>query len=56
MLPRTANSPPEDIIMRFGLHWGTTLHLGPIATSGRAEVRALGDETCATAERAPASK
>jgi class 3 adenylate cyclase len=55
---------PEDTIMRFGLHWGTTLHVGQIATSGRAEVTALGDEVnessrieaCATAGRAPASK
>jgi class 3 adenylate cyclase len=35
---------PEDLIMRFGLHWGATLYVGQIATSGRTEVTALGDE------------
>jgi class 3 adenylate cyclase len=34
----------EDIVMRFGLHWGSTLYVGQIATSGRFEVTALGDE------------
>ena len=29
---------------RFGLHWGATLYVGQIATSGRTEVTALGDE------------
>ena len=35
---------PEDLVMRFGLHWGATLYVGQIATSGRTEVTALGDE------------
>jgi class 3 adenylate cyclase len=55
---------PEDLVMRFGLHWGATLYVGQIATSGRAEVTALGDEVnegarieaCATGARALASK
>ena len=55
---------PEDLLMRFGLHWGATLYVGQIATSGRAEVTALGDEVnegarieaCATGGRALASK
>lgn len=55
---------PEDLIMRFGLHWGATLYVGQIATSGRTEVTALGDEVnegarieaCATGGRALASK
>jgi class 3 adenylate cyclase len=55
---------PEDLVMRFGLHWGSTLYVGQITTSGRAEVTALGDEvnegarieTCATGVRALASK
>jgi class 3 adenylate cyclase len=55
---------PEDLVMRFGLHWGATLYVGQIATSGRAEVTALGDEVnegarieaCATGGRALASK
>jgi class 3 adenylate cyclase len=50
--------------MRLGLHWGATLCVGQIATSGRAEVTALGDEvneaaridTCARGGRALASK
>ncbi len=55
---------PEDLVMRFGLHWGSTLYVGQITTSGRAEVTALGDEVnagarieaCATGGRALASK
>ncbi len=55
---------PEDLTLRFGLHWGATLYVGQIATSGRAEVTALGDEVnegarieaCATGGRALASK
>lgn len=55
---------PGEISLRFGLHWGSTLYVGQIATSGRSEVTALGDEvneaarieTCATGGRALASK
>ncbi len=55
---------PEDLVMRFGLHWGATLYVGQIASSGRAEVTALGDEVnqgarieaCATGGLALASK
>lgn len=55
---------PADIVLRFGLHWGSTLYVGQIATSGRSEVTALGDEVneaarieaCATGGRALASK
>jgi class 3 adenylate cyclase len=55
---------PEDIALRFGLHWGSTLYVGQIATSGRSELTALGDEVneaarieaCATGGRALASK
>ena len=54
----------EDLTMRFGLHWGSTLYVGQITTAGRAEVTALGDEVnegarieaCATGGRALASK
>lgn len=54
----------EELTMRFGLHWGSTLYVGQITTSGRAEVTALGDEVnegarieaCATGGRALASK
>jgi class 3 adenylate cyclase len=53
-----------DVTMRFGLHWGATLYVGRLMTSGRAEVTALGDEVneaarieaCATGGRALASK
>ncbi len=34
----------EDVVMRFGLHWGSTLYVGSITTGGRSEVTALGDE------------
>jgi class 3 adenylate cyclase len=55
---------PQEIKLRFGLHWGSTLYVGQIATSGRSEVTALGDEVneaarieaCATGGRALASK
>jgi class 3 adenylate cyclase len=50
--------------LRFGLHWGATLYIGRIATAGRSEITALGDEVneaarieaCATGGRALASK
>ncbi len=53
-----------DLVMRFGLHWGATLYVGQITTSGRAEITALGDEVnegarieaCATGGLALASK
>ena len=55
---------PEELTMRFGLHWGSTLYVGQIATGGRTEVTALGDEVnegarieaCATGGRTLASK
>lgn len=55
---------PEDLTLRFGLHWGSTLYIGSITTGGRSEVTALGDEVneaarieaCATGGRALASK
>ena len=55
---------PDDVVLRFGLHWGSTLYVGNIATAGRTEVTALGDEVneaarieaCATGGRALASK
>ncbi len=54
----------EDVVLRFGLHWGSTLYVGNIITAGRTEVTALGDEVneaarieaCATGGRALASK
>jgi len=54
----------EEIVLRFGLHWGATIYVGQVLTSGRAEVTALGDEVneaarieaCATGGRALASK
>jgi class 3 adenylate cyclase len=55
---------PDDVVLRFGLHWGSTLHVGNITTGARSEVTALGDEVneaarieaCATGGRALASK
>lgn len=66
-LPEVADEselPSEDLQMRFGLHWGATLYVGQIVTSGRTEVTGLGDEVneaarieaCATGGRLLASK
>lgn len=54
----------EDVVVRYGLHWGANLYVGQIATGGRTEVTALGDqvnetariEACATGGRTLASK
>ena len=53
-----------ELVLRFGLHWGSKLYVGAVTTGGRAEVTALGDEVneaarieaCATGGRALASK
>jgi len=53
-----------DVVVRFGLHWGATLYVGRLLTSGRADVTALGDavnetariEACASGGRTLASK
>jgi class 3 adenylate cyclase len=55
---------PDDVVLRFGLHWGSNLYVGNISTAGRSEVTALGDgvnegariEACASGGRALASK
>lgn len=55
---------PDDVVLRFGLHWGSNLYVGNIATAGRSEVTALGDEVneaarveaCASGGRALATK
>jgi class 3 adenylate cyclase len=55
---------PEDLRMRFGLRWGSTIYIGLISSVGRTEVTALGDEVnecarieaCATGGRTLASK
>jgi class 3 adenylate cyclase len=55
---------PAHVVLRFGLHWGANLYVGQIATSGRTEVTALGDqvneaarvEACATGGRTLATK
>jgi class 3 adenylate cyclase len=41
--------PAEDVVLRFGLHWGANLYVGQIATAGRTEVTALGDQVNETA-------
>ena len=54
----------DDVVMRFGLHWGATLYMGYITSAARTEVTALGDEVneaarieaCATGGRILASK
>jgi len=40
---------PDDAVLRFGLHWGSTPYVGWITTTGRSEVTALGDEVNETA-------
>lgn len=55
---------PDDLVLRFGLHWGSTPYMGNISTLARAEVTAVGDEVnetarieaCATGGRILASK
>ena len=55
---------PEVLMLRFGLHWGSTLHMGLFRTIARSEVTAMGDEVnetsrieaCATGGRTLASK
>jgi class 3 adenylate cyclase len=54
----------DEVVVRAGLHWGTTLYIGRIVTNGRSEVTALGDEVneaarieaCASGGRILASK
>lgn len=43
-----------EVMLNIGLHWGATLMVGQIATSGRLEVTALGDQMneCARIEAA----
>lgn len=61
---RGSDLEPEDLTMRFGLHWGATLYVGRISTAGRTEITALGEEVneaarieaCATGGRTLASK
>jgi class 3 adenylate cyclase len=37
--------PPDvDVKVNIGVHWGSTLTVGQVATGGRLEVTALGDE------------
>lgn len=55
---------PDDLVLRFGLHWGSNLYVGNISTAGRSEVTALGDEVneaarieaCASGGKSLASK
>jgi len=54
----------QDAVLRFGLHWGSTVYVGQITTSARSEATALGDEVnegarieaCASGGRMLASK
>ena len=54
----------DDLVMRYGLHWGSTMYIGLVSSVGRTEVTALGDEVnecarieaCATGGRTLASK
>jgi class 3 adenylate cyclase len=63
-MARRSDLQPHDLVLRFGLHWGSTLYVGSITTSGRSEVTALGDEVneaarieaCASGGLALASK
>jgi class 3 adenylate cyclase len=59
-----SNLEPADVVMRFGLHWGSGPYIGGITTGARTEVTALGDEVnetarieaCATGGRILATK
>ncbi len=61
---RRSDLQPEEVVLRLGLHWGSTLYVGAVTTAGRSEVTALGDEVneaarieaCATGGRTLASK
>jgi class 3 adenylate cyclase len=63
-IARRHDLPHDAVTVRAGLHWGATLYIGSIITSGRSEVTALGDEVneaarieaCASGGRALASK
>ena len=56
--------PADQLVMRFGLHWGSMIYMGNISTVARSEVTALGDEVneaarieaCASGGRVLASK
>jgi class 3 adenylate cyclase len=47
-------SAERDVKMNIAIHWGATLYIGQVATSGRLEVTALGDEVneCARIQEA----
>ncbi|HEX8120466.1 MAG TPA: adenylate/guanylate cyclase domain-containing protein [Solirubrobacteraceae bacterium] len=49
-----AAAAERDVRMRIAIHWGATLYIGQVATSGRLEVTALGDEVneCARIQEA----
>lgn len=59
-----SNLAPDEVVLRFGLHWGPGAYIGRLLTSGRTEVTALGDEVneaarieaCASGGRGLASK
>jgi len=59
-----SNLDPDEVVFRFGLHWGSTLYVGLIKSIARSEVTALGDEVneaarieaCAKGGRTLASK
>ncbi|HEX2084951.1 MAG TPA: adenylate/guanylate cyclase domain-containing protein [Solirubrobacteraceae bacterium] len=49
-----AHGADRDVRMNVAIHWGATLYIGRVATSGRLEVTALGDEVneCARIQEA----
>jgi class 3 adenylate cyclase len=63
-IARRSEIEPSELLVRFGLHWGATVHVGRLLTAGRIEVTAIGDEVneaarieaCATGGRLLASK
>jgi len=48
-LAERSELPPEDLVVRFGLHWGDDVFIGQISTMARSEVTALGDDVNTTA-------
>jgi class 3 adenylate cyclase len=63
-IARRSAVDPAELVLRFGLHWGSTIYVGLIKSIARSEVTAMGDEVneaarieaCATGGRTLASK
>lgn len=52
---RRTDLEPDEVSLRFGLHWAATRFMGAITTSARTEVTGLGDEANEAASTSNAS-